>query len=33
VLSFPPFHDPKAQIFMGRVGGQFCRLMLAFFGI
>jgi UDP-GlcNAc:undecaprenyl-phosphate GlcNAc-1-phosphate transferase len=33
VLGFLPFNYPKAQIFMGDVGSQFCGFMLALFGI
>jgi UDP-GlcNAc:undecaprenyl-phosphate GlcNAc-1-phosphate transferase len=33
VLGFLPFNFPKAQIFMGDVGSQFCGFMLALFGI
>jgi len=33
VLGFLPFNFPKAKIFMGDVGSQFCGFMLALFGI
>lgn len=33
VLGFLPFNFPKARIFMGDVGSQFCGFMLALFGI
>lgn len=33
VLGFMPFNFPKARIFMGDVGSQFCGFMLALFGI
>jgi UDP-GlcNAc:undecaprenyl-phosphate GlcNAc-1-phosphate transferase len=33
VLGFLPFNFPRAQIFMGDVGSQFCGFMLALFGI
>jgi UDP-GlcNAc:undecaprenyl-phosphate GlcNAc-1-phosphate transferase len=33
VAGFLPFNYPKAQIFMGDVGSQFCGFMLALFGI
>jgi UDP-GlcNAc:undecaprenyl-phosphate GlcNAc-1-phosphate transferase len=33
VLGFLPYNFPKAQIFMGDVGSQFCGFMLALFGI
>lgn len=33
VLGFLPFNYPKAKIFMGDVGSQFCGFMLALFGI
>ncbi|GAN81226.1 glycosyltransferase family 4 protein [Acidocella aminolytica] len=33
VLGFLPFNYPKARIFMGDVGSQFCGFMLALFGI
>jgi UDP-GlcNAc:undecaprenyl-phosphate GlcNAc-1-phosphate transferase len=32
-LGFLPFNFPRAQIFMGDVGSQFCGFMLALFGI
>jgi UDP-GlcNAc:undecaprenyl-phosphate GlcNAc-1-phosphate transferase len=33
VLGFLPFNFPRAQIFMGDVGSQFCGFMLALFGV
>jgi UDP-GlcNAc:undecaprenyl-phosphate GlcNAc-1-phosphate transferase len=33
VLGFLPFNFPRAKIFMGDVGSQFCGFMLALFGI
>jgi UDP-GlcNAc:undecaprenyl-phosphate GlcNAc-1-phosphate transferase len=33
VLGFLPFNYPRAKIFMGDVGSQFCGFMLALFGI
>ena len=33
VLGFLPFNFPRARIFMGDVGSQFCGFMLALFGI
>jgi UDP-GlcNAc:undecaprenyl-phosphate GlcNAc-1-phosphate transferase len=33
VLGFMPFNFPRAKIFMGDVGSQFCGFMLALFGI
>jgi UDP-GlcNAc:undecaprenyl-phosphate GlcNAc-1-phosphate transferase len=33
VLGFLPFNFPKAKIFMGDVGSQFCGFMLALFGV
>jgi UDP-GlcNAc:undecaprenyl-phosphate GlcNAc-1-phosphate transferase len=33
VLGFIPFNFPRAKIFMGDVGSQFCGFMLALFGI
>ncbi len=33
VLGFLPFNFPKARIFMGDVGSQFCGFMLALFGV
>jgi UDP-GlcNAc:undecaprenyl-phosphate GlcNAc-1-phosphate transferase len=33
VLGFLPFNFPRAKIFMGDVGSQFCGFMLALFGV
>ena len=33
VLGFLPFNFPRAKIFMGDVGSQFCGFMLALFGL
>ncbi|MDD2794559.1 glycosyltransferase family 4 protein [Acidocella sp.] len=33
VLGFLPFNFPRARIFMGDVGSQFCGFMLALFGV
>jgi UDP-GlcNAc:undecaprenyl-phosphate GlcNAc-1-phosphate transferase len=33
VLGFMPYNFPRAKIFMGDVGSQFCGFMLALFGI
>jgi UDP-GlcNAc:undecaprenyl-phosphate GlcNAc-1-phosphate transferase len=33
VLGFLPYNFPRAKIFMGDVGSQFCGFMLALFGI
>jgi UDP-GlcNAc:undecaprenyl-phosphate GlcNAc-1-phosphate transferase len=33
VLGFLPFNFPRAQIFMGDVGSQFCGFLLALFGV
>jgi UDP-GlcNAc:undecaprenyl-phosphate GlcNAc-1-phosphate transferase len=33
VLGFMPFNFPRAKIFMGDVGSQFCGFMLAVFGV
>ncbi len=33
VMGFLPFNFPRAKIFMGDVGSQFCGFMLALFGI